>query len=488
MAALLMALTAVPSFAGSIRLFVSGIATVGEHNQDEIKTVVRTLLASRLNRPGILSVENAAEADVVVSGTYISTGKMFSIDAVAKSVDGRTLTRTFVQGDKQDDLIPAVGLLAEKLSSELVKIYSDGKDTAPNLGAAAAVKIEIANKTSFITPPVSDFIRPQQPQSGIASDWISKRLTGAASLMAFGATVSGGSRGIFMAEGHRLAYYRQGADMTLIAEAELSPAEKIISLDTLEGSDGSTDIYVTIIRASEPASQVWQVKEGKLVMVAEGLPYFFRTANLAGGVKKLLAQSMGRNEVFYGNVAEASRNGTNISLKAPIKMPRFGTIYNFNQFKNNEGTVFTAVIHPDGYLIVYDQQLKELWRSNDKFGGSELYFQKEDDAGQRQSGQLQGWIFMNQRIQVSTKGEIVVGKNDGFWVLGNARSYKRGAVYCLIWNGSSLEEKWHTRETQNYMPDFFYDESRNELLMLQTVQRAGVSSRGASSLTIKKVE
>ena len=95
---------------------------------------------------------------------------------------------------------------------------------------------------------------------------------------------------------------------------------------------------------------------------------------------------------------------------------------------------------------------------------------------------------MNQRIQVSTKGEIVVGKNDGFWVLGNARSYKRGAVYCLIWNGSSLEEKWHTRETQNYMPDFFYDESRNELLMLQTVQRAGVSSRGASSLTIKKVE
>jgi hypothetical protein len=38
------------------------------------------------------------------------------------------------------------------------------------------------------------------------------------------------------------------------------------------------------------------------------------------------------------------------------------------------------------------------------------------------------------------------------------------------------------------MPDFFFDEARNELLMLQTVQRPGMSERGASSLTIKKVE
>jgi hypothetical protein len=72
--------------------------------------------------------------------------------------------------------------------------------------------------------------------------------------------------------------------------------------------------------------------------------------------------------------------------------------------------------------------------------------------------------------------------------LGNARSYKKGAVYCFSWNGSSLDEKWHTRETQNYMPDYYYDEARNELLILQTVQRPGVTTRGAASLAIKKVE
>jgi hypothetical protein len=148
----------------------------------------------------------------------------------------------------------------------------------------------------------------------------------------------------------------------------------------------------------------------------------------------------------------------------------------------------TLAINPDGYLIVYSPEQKELWRSNDKFGGSELYFLKEDIINVRVTGDKYRWIYMNQHIQVTSRGEILVGKNDGFWVLGNARSYKKGAVYNMVWNGSSLEEKWRTRDTQNYMPDFYFDEGRNELLLLQTVQRGGATGRGASSLSIKKVE
>lgn len=489
MAALVVALTAVPSFAGQIRLFVSGIETVGVQNKDEMKTTVQTLLASRLNNAGIVAVESLAEAEVVVSGTYISTGKLFSVDAVAKTVAGKTLTRAFVQGEKADDLIPSLGTLAEKLSSELVKVYPSDTAAAPVKSVVIAPPVaEAPGKADIATPPVSSFIKPQAETARNSSDWISARLTGAANLLALGTTLPDGSREIFLAEEHRLAYYRQSDDLKLVSESELSPAEKIISLDTLQGSDGVVDIYVTIIRRSELASQVWQVKGDKLVLIAEKLPYFFRTASLAGGPKKLLAQTMGRNEDFYGTVAEATRSGAAITLKNTIAMPRYGTIYSFNQFRDRAGKTFLTVINPDGYLIVYDQQLKELWRSNDKFGGSELYFLKEDDLNMRLTGELSRWIFMNQRIQVSAKGEIIVGRNDGFWVLGNSRSYKRGAVYCLSWNGSSLEDKWRTRDTQNYMPDFHFDEARNELLLLQTVQRPGMSERGASSLTIRKVE
>lgn len=483
---------AFPAFASQVRVFVADMNATGVQNRDEMKQTLQTLLASRLTSDAVVVVGSVAEADVIVSGAYVSIGKIFSLDAVAKTPADKTVARAFVQGETQDELIPAVGKLADKLSSELIKLRIGDKTAATPVpvpvSVAPATPAGVAVEPQLQKAVTGEFIKPREMEKGSVAGWQSKRLEGAANLIAIGLTMQDGRREIFMADDHRISYYRQGDDMVLVAEANLKDEDKIASLDTIAGDDGALDIYVTITHSGELASQVWQVKGDKLVQVAADLPYYFRTINLSGEAKKLYAQEMGRDDDFYGNVLEVVRNGRHFTVKRNIKMPRYGTIYNFNQFRDRDGKTLTTVINPDGYLIAYDQQLKELWRSNDKFGGSELYFQKADDSNMRTSGDRFRWVYMNQRIQVSSKGEILVGKNDGFWVLGNARSYKRGAVYCFVWNGSSLEEKWRTRETQNYMPDYLFDETRSELLILQTVQRPGVGIRGASSLSIKKVE
>jgi hypothetical protein len=492
---LMLLLCAVSVQAAQIRVFVADMNVIGVQNRDEMKTTLQMLLSSRLNSEKIMAVGSAAEADVVVTGTYVTIGKVFSVDALAKTAGGKTITRAFIQGENQDELIPAVGKLADKLSVELEKTYTAGLPSAAAVSTVLPVPAPLgAAKSDFIKnepqvrpAPAGEFIKPADYERTGSGGWQSKRLQGAANLMATGKFLPDGSREIFLAENRRLVYYRQGVEMKLVAETEFRNTEKILSVDTVEGSDGSLDIYVTIVRSSDLASQVWQVKGDKLVQVAEGLPWFFRSFSLAGGPKKLYAQPMGRDADFFGDIAEATRAGSTISLKNPVKMPRYGDIYSFNQFRDREGKTFSVVINPDGYLIVYDQNLQELWRSNDKFGGSELYFQKED-ANPRVTANIFRSIFMNQRVQVTSKGEVLVGKNEGFWVLGDARSYKKGAVYNMVWNGSSLEEKWRTKDTQNYMPDYCYDEARNELLILQTVQRPGLSERGASSLAIKKVE
>ncbi|GFE59838.1 VCBS repeat-containing protein [Geobacter sp. AOG2] len=498
LAALFVPLAALPAFAAQVRVFVSDMNAIGVPNKDEMKTTLQTLLAARLNSEKIIAVGSAAEADAVVTGTYIVLGKVFSMDAMARTTGGKTLTRVYIQGDSKDELIPAVGKLAEKLTAELDKVYSGGQPIVPAPAAQAALPAPaaplVAPKSDFIKSeqvrpaPDSEFIKPKETEQGGAGGWLSKRLAGAANLMSLGTTLPDGSREVFLAEERRLAYYRQGRDMKLVTETEFRNTEKILSLDTIAGSKG-LEIYVTLVRGDELASQVWQVQGDKLVKLAEELPYYFRAFSPAGGTKKLYAQAIGRETDFYGDVFEATRSGKEITLKNPIKMPRFGNIYTFNQFRDQDGKILTVVINPDGYLIVYDQEQKELWRGNDKFGGSELYFQREDTgATYRMSGDKLRWIFMNMRIQVTAAGTILVGKNEGFWVLGNARSYKKGSVYCFAWNGSSLEEKWHTRDTQNYMPDYYFDDARNELWILQTVQRSGITTRGASSLAIKKAE
>jgi hypothetical protein len=499
-ASFLLILLSIPALAAPVRVFVADMNAVGVQNKDELRLTLQTLLASRLNSDKITAVGSATEADAIVSGTYVTIGKIFSVDAIAKTSAGRTLTRAFVQGEGQDELIPAVGKLADKLSAELTKIYFTDHTatlTAPpaifpaptgTSSAISAPKSDIIKREQVRPAPATEFIKPEEYEHGSASGWVSKRLNGAANLLAIGRSLPDGDREVFLAEDHRLTFFRQGKVMKLVTEIEFAPSEKIVSLDTIDNGNNSGDVYITIIRSDELASQVWQVKDNKLVKVAENLPYYFRSFSLAGGPRKLYAQSMGRNADFYDDLAEAVRNGVKITLGNRIKVPSFGNIYSFNQFTDSDGKTFSVVINLDGYLAVYDQDLKELWRSNDKFGGSELYFQVDDSANARVTGQNFRWIFMNQRIQVTSKGDVLVGKNEGFMVLGNARKYKKGSVYCFSWNGSSLEEKWRTRDTQNYMPDYFYDEARNELLILQTVQRSGITTRGAASLAIKKVE
>lgn len=488
LAVILVPVFAVPAFAAQLKVFVADMNAVGAPNKDEMKTTLQTLLASRINNAQIVSVASASEADIIVTGTYVSIGSVFSVDALAKTTGGKSLTRAFVQGNSQNELIPSIGKLADKLSAELSR-QSEASIIAPSVPtpAISSQNKDIIRSEQVRRTETTEFIKPREYEQGGGGGWISKRLIGAANLMAIGKTLSDGSREVFLAENRRISYFRQSADMKLVTEVELMNTEKIVSIDAIEVGN-SIELYVSIMRNDEVASQVWQVQGDKLVRLAENIPYYFRGIALLGSANKLYVQGMGRDGNFFGEVFEASRTGSTFSLKKSIKMPRFGNIYTFNQFRDNAGDIFTVVINPDNYLIVFDNQQKELWRSNDKFGGSELYFQKEDLDNFRTTGDRFRWIFMNQRVQITSKNEVLIGKNDGFWVLGNARSYKKGAVYCLLWNGSSLEEKWRTRETQNYMPDYLFDERRSELFILQSVQRPGLTDRGASSLAIKKVE
>ncbi len=489
--ALCSSLLALPVFAAQVRVYVTDMNAIGVQNRDEMKTTLQTLLASRLNGDSILTVGNITEADAVVSGTYIVIGSAYSFDAMAKTTGGTTLGRAFIQGEASEELIQAVGKLAEKLSAEVRKAYATGVAATEAPRTAAPTQARAASSQSGVQRvQEGDIVKPERFVKGGVSGLVSKRLPGAANLLAVGATMPDGTRQVFLAQNNRLQYFIQGEETKLIASADFKANEKIIALDVVDvNGDGNKAIYVTVAKNDDLASQIWEVRKDKLTRIASDLPYYFRAIALAGGPLKLYAQESGRgDDDYYGNVFEATRSGNTIKKGRTLSLPRYGSIFSFNQFRNKDGELMTIVINPDGYLIVYNPEMKELWRSNDAFGSSALYFQKTDDKNARISNDRSRWIFLKQRIQVTSKNDILIGKNDGMFVIGNARNYKRGAVYNFSWDGSSLEEVWRTKDTQNYMPDYWYDEPRNELLILQMPQKPGPFEEGSASLAIKKVE
>src|SRR6185369_3214695 len=172
--ALLSVLLVVPAFAAQVRVFVADINAIGAQNKDDMKATLQMLLSSRLNSDKIIAVGSAAEADAVVTGTYVTIGKVFSVDALAKTTAGKTLTRAFVQGEGQDELIPAMGKLAEKLSLELGKIYFSSQPSEAVLSPAVPARMPLtARKSDFIKneqavrqAPASEFIKPADYERG----------------------------------------------------------------------------------------------------------------------------------------------------------------------------------------------------------------------------------------------------------------------------------------------------------------------------------
>lgn len=476
---LCMFVPALTASAAPLKLFITKVSAPGAANRDELQSTLQTLLTSRLDGETVVSVSTAAEADALLSVSYITFGKVFSLEAVAKSPAGAAYSKAFVQGESQDELIPAVNKLADKLKTDLAKIpvqASPAPQVAPQAPAAAAV---VAVPSGIVK--IADKVK----ESG--ESWRSQPLTGVMNLLATGPAGKDGSRDVFIADNRRLFHYRSGEELQLKAEKELKLYEKIVAIDTLESVDG-LDLYLTVMANEQLSSQVWQLKGGVLHQVASGLPYFFRVLALPGSATQLYVQKSSDKKAFSGDVYRAERKGTEIQPGEAVKLPAEANIYNFSQFVAKNGKIYTVLLFSDNRIGVYDHQLREIWRSTDKYGGSELFMEKSDVTMPANADQGAPRLYLNQKLQVSAAGDVLVGKNDAMPLLGKTWNHSNGAVFCLAWTGESLEPKWRTRQTEYYMPDYVLDESRKELLQLQIVSRPFLFSKGTTVLTIKKVE
>lgn len=494
---LLLILTAGIASAAQIKVYVSEFAITGAANKDDLKTTLQTLLASRLSGDSLLSVDSPAGADVLVKGSYIAFGKIFSIDAVARDAGGRVIARSFQQGESQDELIPAVGKLGQGLATEIaakaVAAPSTPAQPLRSMPAPVAQDIEKPEQASggdiVRTPLASDIVKPQDVTRTASGGWLSQRLTGELIAIAPGKLMADGSQDFYLAGDKSLRLYRKSDNLKLLAEVTFGAREKVLGIDSADlDKDGMPEAYVTIMDGESLASQVWVADGNNLKRVAAKLPYYFRGIALEGGERKVYVQQMSSDRDFYGDIFELVKTGNTYEAKNPFKLPRFGHLFNFNRFRDSTGASNWVVINDDGYLIVYSPSGEELWRSSDKFGGSETYFLREDLANVRTTGDPNRWTFLEQRITVTPAGDVIVPKNGGMFVIGNNRAYKKSSIYCFAWNGSSLDEKWHTKQSQNYLPDYFYDHSRRELVNLEIVKKEGLLTGGASMVAVRKVE
>lgn len=456
------------AWSAPLMTYVAEFSVSGASNPVEIKTTLQTLLLSRLAGEKIATSAKPEGAEVKVTGSYLVSGSLFSLDATATNSAGIVIARAFTQGKSSDELIPAVGVLAKSLAEGIEK----GARQAP--------------ASDTVVP--ADVIRAAPTVS--AQGQVILRMAGALSGIAVGRTLPNGERELFMIGNQLLRYYRQGAELKLMFEVRYKVHEKVLAVDTADlDNDKIPEIYVTVMDNEKLVSQVLTVDGTSLKQIAGPLPYFFRSVVGTAGIKKLYAQQMSNTADFSGDVVEVSRAGDKMLFTNPVKLPKQGYLYNFNLLYGPKGEANPIIAERSGYLKLFNPAGDEFWKSSEEYSGSETHFSRSDLDSLRSSGNGSRRVFLDQRMVVKANGELLVAKNSGSWFLLNKHSYSRNSLHCFKWDGFDLQEKWHTRESDYYLADFAYDESSRELLLLEVVAKEeGIFDRGASRLVIRKID
>lgn len=507
-AALLLISTPCVSSAAPLRTYVSEFSVTGAPNRDELKLSLQGILASRLDPDQVRLVESADRAELLLSGSYALFGKMFSLDVLIKNTAQGYLGKVYEQGDSQDDLLPAMGRLARKIGQELAKspaLPATAPITAPKVAPVAPVAVALpqssASAKSVAQPPATvgyvppaataaaEYIVKPDSSRDTPGSWTSAPLAGIFSGIALGRRLPSGEQEIFIAGERAIRYLRKGTELKQVGEVVIPLPARILAIDTADlDHDGTPELYVTIVDRESLSSRVYQPTDKGLILVADSLPWFLRGFGNDFRERRIMAQAMASNGEYYNGIADLRKNGSRFEAGSSRALPRGGNIFNFTMFRDRSGTEKIALLDEDGYLAIYGADGGELWRSSDKFGGSETNFKHESLTQLRSTGDSYRRHFLEQRLVTLADGILLVPRNDGIFSIGNNRSYSKYSLFALQWNGALFKEAWHTRQSPGYLADFAYDPATRQVVLLEVIQKAGLFTGGKSVISINSIE
>lgn len=264
---------------------------------------------------------------------------------------------------------------------------------------------------------------------------------------------------------HVYLYQFVGGNLGLVTEYSSGNLE-LKSVDVAKmRKQGPARIYVSAQNRGAVESFVLEYRNGKLVRVIDGFPYFLRVILYPTQGPILLGQSKGLRRMYEGPVYRLADKGDALELQGrfgiPLKIPIFGfAIGDFlGEFKP-----LIAVYDRYDHLRIYTPAGKRLYTTRAYYGGSDVILRWAGPEARHTGPGLEDEddvVFFRTRIMsldLQGKGiyEILVTKHHSktMRVMGRSKMLEEGQVEGLVWNGDMLEAVWSTPKTQGMIVDF----------------------------------
>ncbi len=279
---------------------------------------------------------------------------------------------------------------------------------------------------------------------------------------------------LILSDGNNIIVYGMKDELRVLWTIEGTNAENHLSLDVLDvNGNGVSEIFVTSMvdsnrittdtddirespRSNDEAEMNSYVLEYEAASgyrrIAEGMPYFLRVMG-----NRLLMQKYDWQHIFSGPVHEAAWLDGQYTPQKALKLPGNLNIYGFTYVDwENQGKRHIVSYTDKGYLIMYDAEGNQLWKSSRSFGDFALTFSRKTIS---LASPVRKWSVRGRLIPVKTaRGqEVVVVDKIPFvsQVSMPGLGYRGAEVHSLWWDGASMDDRRILDEVSGKISDFW---------------------------------
>jgi hypothetical protein len=241
-----------------------------------------------------------------------------------------------------------------------------------------------------------------------------------------------GKQEIILSTGEDINVYALGVDLQpVIGEVCIkgSSLDDHLWLDSIDlNRNGRDEIIITSMKGDDVTSYIYELKDNKFILLYKDNVFMRRIENV------LIAQAYSSAEGFEGNVFNVVWEGE-YKKGDTVKLPKNVNIYDFIYIDDPLTGRLVLAYDEDGFLNLYDDMDRKIWRSKNNTGGFLSTFKKSAPSAIVERGEwaIKDRLFLRNR-------EILLVKRIPLLKMLKGLGYRSSQIKNLWWNGLSMEE------------------------------------------------
>jgi len=431
---------------------------------------------TRLDEAAATKIGMRIRADYVVLGSITKVGDYISLDARLISLtDEKPPLSAFTQHKGIDDVMVKIGDFAQDIGFKIL-----GRRTMagrPGESRREGGMIERFDRGSL------DFKKSQ------TFDFEIKGLD-------IGDVDGDKKNELVIMDANNLYVFKYDGDkLTLFRGIKIGHQHNFLSLDVVDvNRNGHAEIIVTSVVGDNLQSFILEYEEKEFRKIIDKANWYFRVLDHPKDGPTLTGQRMGSDGLFTGPIHKFLWKNKSFEKGPKMPFPKETNIFGLALATlRSKETSDLIVLDDSERLRIVAPNGKNLWRSNERYGGGTNSYdtEKKRDMSFRYGNSPPWRVYIPGRILIRDLdgdglNEVIINRNDtsATRLFDRIRLFDSGEIYNLVWQDGTLTTNWKTKKIDGYISDFQVKDVDNDSeaeLVVSVVDIGGITTRKGTS-------